>query len=145
MCTSPDKEVCVKCKEPFSEKEVENRESLENDELVHCASCDQWWHQACHVPALYPLPIGEFRCSDCSRAPIQPAPSSRSSVRQVQQRRRQAQPAPAADRERRKTATYTPGHNSFLRETDQGQPTWQQLHGADASSTTNGRLTHDRL
>ena len=41
VCSGADPYLCVKCNEPFSEKEVEDRGSLGNNELVHCGNCDQ--------------------------------------------------------------------------------------------------------
>ena len=38
---------------------------MENNELVCCGVCEGWWQQACHVPHLYPLPVGDWVCSKC--------------------------------------------------------------------------------
>lgn len=37
-------------------------------ELVCCGSCGDWWHQACHVPHWYPLPVGVWMCHRCTPA-----------------------------------------------------------------------------
>ena len=67
ICCGGDAESCHVCTEPFTKKEVDDRDSLENNELVCCNSCNEWYmyHQACHRPAIYPLPIGRFICCDC--------------------------------------------------------------------------------
>jgi len=65
ICLKTDPDVCSVCQQPFTEEEVNNPNSMENNELVRCVVCAGWWHQACHIPSLYPLPIGDWRCSKC--------------------------------------------------------------------------------
>jgi hypothetical protein len=65
VCSGADSDLCKGCGEPYSLHEVEDPMSLENDELVCCIRCGDWWHQKCHVPHLYPMPIGHFICSSC--------------------------------------------------------------------------------
>ena len=118
VCSGGDKDLCQGCNEPYSEQEVECPNSLENNELVQCQQCSCWWHQACHEPALYPLPV-HFSCKQCptlgASEPAAPTvhPSDRRAPRQQRPRQpRQPQqpaaPAPApAERSRRSTASYT--------------------------------------
>ena len=65
VCSGADKEVCEKCGEGFNEKECEDSSCMENNELVCCGVCEAWWHQACHIPHLYPLPVGDWICIKC--------------------------------------------------------------------------------
>jgi hypothetical protein len=66
ICSGLDSELCAGCGDHYTEAEVDDPTSMENNEMVHCSKCAQWWHQACHVPHLYPLPIGDFSCSRCT-------------------------------------------------------------------------------
>ena len=102
VCSQEDPDVCVHCAEPFTEKEVEDPASLENNELVHCQGCNSWWHQACHMPCLYPLPIGDWHCHKCSEeASLRPrggvaAAAAAASSRRRGQKRRQASNGPSS-------------------------------------------------
>lgn len=64
VCSGADTLLCQLCGDNFTEHEVLNPDSLQNNELVQCAKCSLWWHQACH-PGLYPLPVGNFVCNGC--------------------------------------------------------------------------------
>ena len=68
VCDLTETQLCVVCHEPFTQQECTDPRSLENNELVQCARCSQWWHQACHQPAVYPLPIQDFWCYTCCNA-----------------------------------------------------------------------------
>ena len=95
VCTGKDKCLCAlpSCQEPFSEHEVLDPESLQNNELVQCSVCSVWWHQACHVPALYPLPL-EFVCKDCPQKPSMPQRQNITPTSPRRQKRRQTGPRP---------------------------------------------------
>jgi len=114
-----------------------------------------------HQPAIFPLPIGEWRCSGCAPQ-SQPRPLPRQAANPRPRNRRPPtadaaagnddpiRPAPAAGAEANRrstrplTANYVPGQNSARLETDQGQPNYRALMGGDLHSTRNSRLTHDR-
>jgi hypothetical protein len=112
--------LCQGCCEPFSQEEVDCPASLENNQLVQCQQCSCWWHQACHAPALYPLPV-EFCCKDCPSPSNQPAepqsePRDHASCQPTaarQPRRRTPQPpapAPAPAERARRTNTVDTSH-----------------------------------
>ena len=42
------------------------------NELVSFDGCKKWWHQACHLPAIYLLPPGRWLCHHCQPAPPSP-------------------------------------------------------------------------
>ena len=71
VCDGSDTILCTKCLEPFTEKECEDPCSLDNNELLQCATCKKWWHQACHEPNVYPLPTTDFVCSTCDNVRVQ--------------------------------------------------------------------------
>ena len=117
VCTGLDTDLCTKCNEAYSEKEVCDRDSMLNNELVSCSLCNQWYHQACHRPCIYPLPVGRFKCTGCTNAhaspepELEPAPTPSGTAGLVSRRRAprvtaaRLNPAPA-ERQRRSTAVY---------------------------------------
>jgi hypothetical protein len=113
VCSGADKDLCTKCNQPFSEQETLDAASMSNNELVQCNTCSAWWHQACHVPPLYPLPL-TFNCHKCPvvarpvrAAQAPPRPARRQQARQPRQPAPQPAPAPEpAKRSRRSTAKY---------------------------------------
>jgi len=155
MCTSPDPIVCEKCHEPFNEKEVEDPTSMENDELVRCSSCEKWWHQACAVPAIYPLPPDDWYCSTCTangtgkQAQLmakdseaedgKPTETSRQPRKKPRPNAKAAAvPATQSQRPRRASADYGEGKPE-----GDGWST-KQIYGKDLSSTRTDRVTWDR-
>ena len=110
VCRGDDTDLCCICNEPFTEREVDDRDSTENNELVACEPCGKWYHQSCHRPAVYPLPIGNFTCCNCIESVgAAPAPMGPSQSQQNRRRRKPRQPAamrpppaaPTVDRPRR--------------------------------------------
>ena len=149
VCAGRDKEVCAKCGEGFNEKECEDPTSLENNELVCCGKCERWWHQACHVPCLYPLPVGDWLCSDCAEADPkadkangEPAAAQPTSQKKAKPKKPASKPPTAPTRKypRRSNANYGPGPS----ESDGW--TRAEMMGLDAArATRSGNLTWTRV
>jgi hypothetical protein len=118
VCDGVDTQVCVACNEPCTEQECEDPSSLENNELVLCTQCNSWWHQHCHAPSVYPLPIADFVCSNCDDFVPQGPTHSRGTLHLRSQRKRkskapkeapEAPRAPRMERSRRELTVYS-GH-----------------------------------
>ena len=138
VCTGHDTSLCTKCGEPFSEQEVLDAASLENNELVQCQTCSAWWHQACHEPALYPLPLYplplEFVCANCPKqaAANNAQPQARPQVQRPAAARPQRQAPrpqmqPQIDRPRRATAIYNSAQQTQATNAVKLGPSWASI------------------
>ena len=138
------------------------------NELVSFDGCKKWWHQACHLPAIYLLPPGRWLCHHCQPAPPSPPsaapeveaasdeddeessaedndeePTAEEAAPDEPARARVRAPAPCAApavRARRGTANYEAGANK-----DTDGCSHRELHGLDASRKRSSRTTWDRV
>lgn len=150
VCTGEDPNVCKVCSEPFSEKEVEDPASYENNELVRCGSCNGWWHQACHIPSIYPLHIGEWKCSTCSVGCSAAFGGAAAAATQARRRRRPAAARPAAaahgsaaSAALAAVATQTIGVGSFVEARHEGGRRWYPATVSTVNADGSYDLAYD--
>ena len=114
VCDGTEQVLCSVCHEPYSEHECADPRSFENNEMIQCGVCEHWWHQACHVPAVYPLPMSDFQCSLCThtQAPCEVDGASQTLGKRARRTptprvpKARAPAAPLIERARRPNAAY---------------------------------------
>jgi hypothetical protein len=140
-------DVCIVCNVGDEPMQFNATESCDSNNLMHCHECGIFVHQSCHEPALYPTPIGLFLCSECVdyHEPVvnydftEPQPKCKSKRRTKVSKRTVQEPTRAT---RPRLSAPPVGALRYTSETSHHQPSWRQLHGADARTTRNERLTH---
>ena len=144
-------DLCMVCGEGGPDFDFHATDDISSNDLLNCKECDRVVHQSCHEPALYPLPIGHFTCSECVKFPEDSEPCD--STEPMSEPLPQPSTKPTRKAPRR-TSTDAPRRNNqrssapasgsldYTVETHHSQPSWRQIHGSDAHSSRIERLTH---
>ena len=66
VCSGEDTDLCAKCGWEWSQQ-ADDADSSDDDDnqLLHCETCEKWYHQYCHTPIIKPIP-DSFQCIDCA-------------------------------------------------------------------------------
>ena len=107
-CSGADDELCTHCGKGWNMQDEANPAA--NNALVQCeGGCEKWWHQKCHNPGIFPLPLGRWVCQACEAEELEFGDEDEQGRGNAPSRKRQTKATPKRKRGKKVQAPRVPG------------------------------------